>query len=237
MRLMIAGYVEGYDKLILEGQRDVVRRAYSRVEGKLPGSLVLEDEGAIIMQIATSGANVDVGAVMTSMGSIINSMFGKVMDYLETSNEDYLREVLELDDQVDKLYFLALRTVKKSSFMNPRGAIDDTIVVKNMEHIADSLDRLSNSLMGTRISNECRSSMASRLKQLWEYAATSINAYREGNVENALKVILNRENMLRLFGNIECGDLRGLMHEGQLIVALSTDICEAAFSKHVRRLR
>lgn len=243
-RVIIASYIEGYDNVEVIGQKDVIRRAFSSVEKKLPGSLMLEGDGSVLIKVATSETNVDLNEVINSMANILNSMFSKFIDYLELNKEDLLREVLELDDQMDKLYFLALRTIKKLSFRDPKRAIDDTIVVKNLEHAADALDRLSNAFMRVQ-ATQCRREIGEKLKDVWTYIMRAVYSYLDNNINNALKVLLDRErmlnNMLELANMGGCtGGLSGLLtasiHEGQLIVALAADIAEAAFSRHVRSI-
>ncbi|ADN50876.1 phosphate signaling complex PhoU family protein [Vulcanisaeta distributa] len=241
-RVIIASYIEGYDNVEVIGQKDIIRRAFSSVEKKLPGSLMLEGDGSVLIKVATSETNVDLNEVINSMANILNSMFSKFIDYLESNKEDLLKEVLELDDQMDKLYFLALRTIKKLSFRDPKRAIDDTIVVKNLEHAADALDRLSNAFMRVQ-ATQCRREIGEKLKDVWTYIMRAVYSYLDNNINNALKVLLDRErmlnNMLEL-ANMGCTGLSGLLtasiHEGQLIVALAADIAEAAFSRHVRSI-
>ncbi|KUO79959.1 MAG: AbrB family transcriptional regulator [Vulcanisaeta sp. JCHS_4] len=241
-RIIIASYIEGYDNVEIIGHKDTIRKAFSSVEHKLPGSLMLEGDGNVLIKVATSEANVDLNEVISSMANILNSMFGKFIDYLNSNKVDLLKDVLELDDQIDKLYFLALRTIKKLSFKDPKRAIDDTIVVKNLEHAADALDRLSNAFMRTQPA-QCRREISEKLKDVWSYVMKAVYAYLDNNINNALKVLLDRERMLNSMlelANMGCMGLSGLLtasiHEGQLIVALAADIAEAAFSRHVRSI-
>lgn len=241
-RIIIASYIEGYDNVEIIGHKDTIRKAFSSVEHKLPGSLMLEGDGNVLIKVATSEVNVDLNEVISSMANILNSMFGKFIDYLNSNKVDLLKDVLELDDQMDKLYFLALRTIKKLSFKDPKRAIDDTIVVKNLEHAADALDRLSNAFMRTQ-PTQCRREISEKLKDVWSYVMKAVYAYLDNNINNALKVLLDRERMLNSMlelANMGCMGLSGLLtasiHEGQLIVALAADIAEAAFSRHVRSI-
>ncbi|WP_069806718.1 phosphate signaling complex PhoU family protein [Vulcanisaeta thermophila] len=242
MRMIIASYIEGYDNVELLGQKDTIRRAYSKVESKLPGSLMLESDGSVLIKVATSEANVDLNEVINSMANILNSMFTKFLEYLETNRESLLKEILDLDEQMDKLYFLALRTIKKLSFRDPKRAIDDTIVVKNLEHAADALDRLSNAYMRIQIT-KCRPEISNKLRAVWNYIMRSVYSYLDNNVSNALKILVDREHMLNsilelaTMGCAESSDLlAATIHESQLIVALAADIAEAAFSRHVRNV-
>ncbi|GGP21830.1 phosphate uptake regulator PhoU [Thermocladium modestius] len=240
-RIIIASYIEGLDSMALKGRRETIRRAYQRIEPKLPGSLILEEESETIIKIATSEVNVNLNEILSSMSSMLNSMFERLVAYLENNGDKNITELLEMDDQVDKLYFLALRAIKKLSFKDPKEAIDDTLVVKNMEHIADALDRTANFIKKSNFAQACLSSLAGRIKEVWSYSLKAVNAYLSNSKDNALRIITNREAMLdNIFSIIKEGhcerDIAGVIHESQLIIALSVDIAESTFSKYVRQV-
>ncbi len=242
IRVIIAGYIEGYDNIELIGDKDSIRKAYYHVEDKLPGSIMLERDGAALLKVAVSETNVNLYNVLSSMASLVNTMFLKLLNYLETDNESFLKEVLELDEQVDKLYFLALRTIKKASFKDSKTAIDDAIIIKNLEHAADALDRLSNAYLRAPL-KKCRREVADKLRAVRNYFMNAIKSYLTSSIELALRVILEREKMLNSImelmsvGCMEQAELlAATIHEGQLIVALANDIAEATFSKHVRSI-
>ncbi len=239
MRIIIAGYIEGFDDIMVKGPRESIRRAYQIIESKLPGSLILEGEEGIMVKVATSETNIDLKMVINSTSTILNAMFDKISTYLESSDSSLLDEAVSMDDQVDKLYFLALRTIKKLSFRDPKESIDDTIIVKNMEHVADALDRTAGTLKRMqKIEPECIKELNNRIKDVWSYTLRAINSYQSGSKEQALKVIMSREELLnRMFNLVRkpCGEeMAGIMHELQLIIALSVDIAEATFSNYVR---
>lgn len=239
MRIIIAGYIEGFDDIMVKGPRESIRRAYQIIESKLPGSLILEGEEGIIVKVATSETNIDLKMVINSTSTILNAMFDKISTYLESNDSSLLDETVSMDDQVDKLYFLALRTIKKLSFRDPKESIDDTIIVKNMEHVADALDRTARTLKRMQnIESECLRELNNRIKDVWSYTLRAINSYQSGSKEQALKVIMSREELLnRMFNLVRkpCGEeMAGIMHELQLIIALSVDIAEATFSNYVR---
>ncbi len=239
MRIIIAGYIEGFDDIMVKGPRESIRRAYQVIESKLPGSLILEGEEGIMVKVATSETNIDLKMVINSTSTILNAMFDKISTYLESGDPSLLDEAVNMDDQVDKLYFLALRTIKKLSFRDPKESIDDTIIVKNMEHVADALDRTARTLKRMqKIEPECLKELNNRIKDVWSYTLRAINSYQSSSKEQALKVIMSREELLnRMFNLVRkpCSEeMAGIMHELQLIIALSVDIAEATFSSYVR---
>ncbi|MGC8570007.1 MAG: PhoU domain-containing protein [Caldivirga sp.] len=239
MRIIIAGYIEGFDDIMVKGPRESIRRAYQAIESKLPGSLILEGDEGIMVKVATSETNIDLKMVINSTSTILNAMFDKISTYLESGDSSLLDEAVGMDDQVDKLYFLALRTIKKLSFRDPKESIDDTIIVKNMEHVADALDRTASTLKRMqKIEPDCVKELNNRIKDVWSYTLRAINSYQSGSKEQALKVIMSREELLsRMFNLVRkpCSEeMAGIMHELQLIIALSVDIAEATFSNYVR---
>ncbi len=78
-RIIIASYIEGLDSMALKGRRETIRRAYQRIEPKLPGSLILEEESETIIKIATSEVNVNLNEILSSMSSMLNSMFERLV--------------------------------------------------------------------------------------------------------------------------------------------------------------
>lgn len=240
MRIIIASYIEGFDDITIKGLRESVRRAYQSIEAKLPGSLILESEDGLIIKVATSETNIDLKTVINSASTILNAMFDKLSTYLSSFDKSALDEVVGMDDQMDKLYFLALRTIKKLSFRDPKESIDNTIIVKNMEHIADALDRMANTLKRIELSGDCARELNARVKEVWSYSLRSINSYQTSSKDQALRVIVGRTEMLNRANELlrkPCGEeMAGLVHELQLIVALSVDIAEATFSSYVRSM-
>ena len=78
MRIIIAGYIEGFDDIMVKGPRESIRRAYQVIESKLPGSLILEGEEGIMVKVATSETNIDLKMVINSTSTILNAMFDKI---------------------------------------------------------------------------------------------------------------------------------------------------------------
>lgn len=241
MRMIIAGYIEGFDDIMVKGSKESIRRAYQLIESKLPGSLILESDDGVMVKVATSETNINLKMVINSVSTILNAMFDKISTYLETNDASLLDEAIAMDDQVDKLYFLALRTIKKLSFRDPKESIDDTIMVKNIEHIADALDRMANTLKRMqKIDPDCIKELGVRIRDVWSYTLRAINSYQSGSKDQALRVIVSREDLLnKMFSLVKkpCSEeMAGVMHELQLIVALAVDIAEATFSNYVRSI-
>ena len=82
-KLIIAGYAEGYDTIELETDKLLARKAFYSVATKLPGSIAMDD-ARITIKISVDELNTSVDEVISSMRSIMLSMFDYFTDYLDT---------------------------------------------------------------------------------------------------------------------------------------------------------
>ncbi|MEL9991624.1 MAG: phosphate uptake regulator PhoU [Thermoproteus sp.] len=231
LRDVIAYYIEGADEIEIES--DEISALVSRIEGKLPGVVALESEGKLKLRIVTK-EDVNVDEVVRSMYTTVSAMFHLFLDFIKDSNEESAQELLRMDDQLDRLYFLSLRIIKKNIYQNPQGFVDYVIVVKNLEHMGDALDRATNYLKQNKVA--CQKELVERFEALQKYAEDAAKAFLEDRHEGALKTILERESIFkRILALSTCEGAAPVMHEAMLITALAADIAEAAYSKHVRR--
>lgn len=231
LRDVIAYYIEGADEIEIES--DEISALVSRIEGKLPGVVTLESEGKLKLRIVTK-EDVNIDEVVRSMYTTVSAMFHLFLDFIKESNEESAQELLHMDDQLDRLYFLSLRIIKKNIYQNPQGFVDYVIVVKNLEHMGDALDRATNYLKQNKVA--CQKELVERFEDLQKYAEDAAKAFLEDRHEGALRTILGRESLFKKVMVLStCEGAAPVIHEAMLITALAADIAEAAYSKHVRR--
>ncbi len=231
LRDVIAYYIEGVDEISIESGN--ISALVGKVEGRLPGVVALEAGGKLKLRIVTK-EDVDIDEVVRSMYTTVMAMFHLFLDFIKGHDEEDARELLRMDDQLDRLYFLSLRIIKKNIYQNPQGFVDYAIVVKNLEHMGDALDRSTNYLKQNKVG--CHEELVSEFENLQRYAEEAARSFLENRHEGALKVILERESLFkRLLALSSCEGVAPIMHEAMLITALAADIAEAAYSKYVRQ--
>ena len=231
LRDVIAYYIEGVDEIEIESAN--ISALVSRIEGKLPGVVALESEGKLKLRIVTK-EDVNVDEVVRSMYTTVSAMFHLFLEFVKEQNEESAKELLRMDDQLDRLYFLSLRIIKKNVYQDPQSFVDYVIVVKNLEHMGDALDRATNYLRQNKIS--CQKEVAAEFEVLQKYAEEAAKSFLEDRHEGALRTILERESIFkRLLALSTCEGVAPVMHEAMLITALAADIAEAAYSKYIRR--
>lgn len=232
LRDVIAYYIEGADEIQVDSGE--ISALVTKIEGKLPGVVALESEGKLRLRIVTK-EDVNIDEVVRSMYTTVSAMFHLFLDFLRGPNGESAQELLRMDDQLDRLYFLSLRTIKKNIYQDPQSFVDYAIVVKNLEHMGDALDRATNYLGQNKV--PCLDTIYEVFQALQRYSEGAARAFLEDRHEAALQTILEREATIKkaLAALSPCEGAASVMHEAMLIAALSADIAEAAYSKYIRR--
>ena len=157
IRELMSRYLAGY-KLVkirlpseVHGYRRVVRRV---IANKMIGVEVLEDgEQRMVLQVLVNVEELPVTAVVQRMGQIASGMISDSLEGLLRGDSDFLKEVIERDDLVDKLYLYLLRQLNASirGFVNVREiglrcieeSIEYAVVGKSIERIADHSQKIA----------------------------------------------------------------------------------------------
>uniref|UniRef100_A0A7J3QDL4 AbrB/MazE/SpoVT family DNA-binding domain-containing protein n=1 Tax=Ignisphaera aggregans TaxID=334771 RepID=A0A7J3QDL4_9CREN len=244
-RLIIAGYIEGYDIIVLDEVRDIARKAFYPIAMRLPGVIAM-DGVTFKIKVSVDEVNTDLNEVVSSMRSALNTMFDLLIDYFNTSDKNRLNEIIHLDDDLDRLHFLGMRTIKRTSFRDPPYSLDYAIVLKSLEHIGDSLDRVSNTLLHIDLntlqsSPECRGVFKDIFAKVSSYVSKSVNAFTTSNVNLAMKVLLGREEISKsILSSIQkCIEVHGVLamvHEAINAIYEAAEIAEVATARAVRAI-
>jgi len=232
-RIAIALYTEGVDEIVLSG----VPAAFllPKLESRLPGIVALESDGKFRVRIITKEV-VDVHEIVRSMATLVDAMFQLMSKYFDSGDRTHLEELLRIDDQLDRLHFLSVRSIKKLVHSDPKLAIDQTLVVKNIEHIGDSLDRIAGALLRGEAGDDCLPRLKRMANMLRDYSLSAINAYLSADQKVALDVLVRRVSTFEeVFRSLsECKNSSVFVHEFALIIGLASDIAESAYSRYAR---
>ena len=241
-KLIIASYIEGKDLIALKGDKNTIRRAFNSVKGKLPGMIFVERGEIPEIKITADERMINIIEVIKTMRGAVQAMLSQMVGYLEDRDPGHLKEILVIDDDIDSLYFIGLRSVKRISAKIPEEAIDLTIVIKALEHMGDALDRSSNYLMKAQISEKCANAYKEMLSLATSYFSESFDAFLSGNYRASLEILNQRptriETILEISRKSACfEELSALIHETLILVASSAEISEASVSRYIRSIQ
>jgi Phosphate uptake regulator len=109
IRDIIAYYIEGVDELEVETRN--ISAVVTKIEGKLPGVVLMEVGGVLKLRIVTK-EDINIDEAVRSMYTTADAMFSLFLQMLK-QGRNLAEEILRLDDQLDRLYFFSLRNCKK----------------------------------------------------------------------------------------------------------------------------
>jgi len=142
--------------------------------------------------------------IVRRIDNVIRSMFEDIKLIKGNLKPSQLREIMEADKNINKLYFLVSRVVKKG-FMDPSimpllemnyDELSSTHwLVMNMEYIGDDLKRLARYISDYDLSDSQKKALSSLLANIEEAYISSMSAYYVNNKQSA-RLCLNKRQML-----------------------------------------
>ncbi|MFN3805186.1 MAG: PhoU domain-containing protein [Pyrobaculum sp.] len=229
IRDVIAYYIEGVDEVEIEtSQVSIV----NKVEGKLPGVVLIEVGGVLKLKIVTR-EDINIDEAVRSMYATVDAMFLLFLQMLARRDRELAGEILRLDDQLDRLYFFSLRTVKKNIIHKAEHYVDYVIAIKNLEHVGDAIDRATNYYLQNDV--ECVQEVSEVYREVYGYLQDAFNAFYHNDASKALEVLIRRGKLERKALADICPQAAAFAHEAASVVGFVADIAEAAYSKAVRQ--
>ncbi|AEA11988.1 phosphate uptake regulator, PhoU [Thermoproteus uzoniensis 768-20] len=127
--------------------KDFVRRRVIDME------ITEESSDKLVVQAMVAATELAIGDVVLKMLKLADNMLLDLVKGLETDNMELLRDVTERDDEVDRLYWLVERQLKRAAMSryimlelkveDPRDLVEYTIIAKSIERIADHICKIS----------------------------------------------------------------------------------------------
>lgn len=183
-------YLLGYDIISIEGRKLISREDRSKLKstiGRLIGLEIMdEDSKRITLQFLLEPKAVDPQRIVRRMGGIIEGMLRDTAEGVSSSDARILSVVGERDDEVDRLYFLLVRTVRTAT-MNPELAeryklapvevLDLRVLASYLESVGDAVAELSKELEGALLTGETSKTFSASLGKLIEMQDLALQSF------------------------------------------------------------
>ncbi len=212
VRKLIAYYIAGYDIIEVKAPEgmslDFKNSIRSAIKRMLFGAeLVDESMEYIRIQILTRSINIPIDKLLTRMSNIALNMHLDAMRALRSKDRDILKEIIERDDDVDRLYFLIVRLLASAIYKpyealelgisDPIEALEYRLVARHLERVADHATIISS--MYLDILNELNHSIVSILSRMCnagkEALTLAMDSLVNMDLEKAEKAIKKRFDM------------------------------------------
>lgn len=260
-RKIISDYLTGYDfvrvvtdkgSLISTSYRNAVRETVHELIGM---EIVGQTAGEITIQCLLDYSKLPISNIVKEMHRISVSMQRDAITALLTGNSDLARNVILRDNEVDRLYMLAVKELKdmirmeevaKTMGMSSRACLGYRVVVKCIERIADHSGRVAKNAIGlgkVDLPVSIRrylSEMSERAYEVCMKAVEALLTVNEDGAEEAIQLIrsvekieerLIHELLEQPFGThkIVCS-INTIMDSLRRIADYGTDIAEIALN-------
>ncbi|MXV60589.1 AbrB/MazE/SpoVT family DNA-binding domain-containing protein [Natronorubrum sp. JWXQ-INN-674] len=155
VRAILTMYVSGFDIIRLEAGRittDQRRAIRNAVQGLVGVEIVEESTEAVVVQDLLDSSELSIVNAVTRMRLIATSMLEDALTALVENDDDMARDVVERDDDVDRL-FLVVSRIFRATLRSPRAAeglgvsredcFDFHSSARQLERVADHAVKIS----------------------------------------------------------------------------------------------
>ena len=261
IRDFIAHYLVGYDvirvKLRNVRYRDLLKNS---IRQKLIGVEIMEESAdEIVAQCLLGHVELPLRRALDRMHVLMLFMLKDAMKALVSNDKDLAVEIVERDDEVDRLYFFAVRQLKAAVYnrmfieemglSNPRDCLGYRLIVKSIERSADHAARIASVIptLPAQSNNKMMEKivkMSSIAQEIHECSVKTLYKYDPNLINESMKKIeevINLEDeiieqLLRL--KIEARTMLGIrliLESVRRIAEYGTDIAEISINLAVKR--
>ena len=261
IRDFIAHYLVGYDvirvKLRNIRHRDLLK---SSIRRKLIGVEIMEESAdEIVAQCLLGHVELPLRRALDRMHVLMLFMLKDAMKALVSNDKDLAVEIVERDDEVDRLYFFVVRQLKAAVYnkmlieemglSNPRDCLGYRLIVKSIERSADHAARIASVIptLPAQSNNKMMEKivkMSSIAQEIHECSVKTLYKYDPNLINESMKKIEQVisledeiiEQLLRL--KIEARTMLGIrliLESVRRIAEYGTDIAEISINLAVKR--
>jgi len=194
-------YLYGYDVIRLWGKKVISREDRARLKATLSRLIGLEimdeDSKHITVQFLLEPSAINPERIVRRMSGILEGMIKDAGEAVGKNDQRLLSLVAERDDEVDRLYFLLVRTIRAAT-IHPEIAeaygliavdvLDYRVLASFLESVGDAISELSKRLQGVRIARPVGKEYAaclSLISEMNELATQSFISRRTGRSPEA----------------------------------------------------
>ena len=200
-REFTSAYINNYSEIILEGKNERKRsELINKIIQEKVGIEIVEqnDTQTVIKDILDLDA-VSFEKITRRLDNVIRSMFEDVISALkmESFKEWTAKEINQADIEVNKLYFLIWKIVRKCQEeprlsiglkVTPKELSDTQWLSLHIEYIGDNLKRLAKLLISTKMNAESRKKILELTSSFEKYYLEAINSYYANDKISARKI-------------------------------------------------
>lgn len=215
IRKVMAAYIAGYDIIRvdlseLEPEFEGKEKLRKIIKSKMAGGEIIEESmNSIVVQILLRPYEYPLNKMLIRMTSMTHNMILDVCKAIDSKNKNILLDVIERDEDVDKLYFMGSRWLASIiddrfssmdyDIKSGREVLEYRIVFRHVERVADHVCKVATILleMVDRIERDAATEVKTVLEKAGNVFVRSVNCIKSNNLLDANKVIHDARNVIR----------------------------------------
>ncbi len=207
IRKIMAAYIAGYDVIKIdlsevEPKFEVRDKLRKIIKNKMAGGEIVDESiNSVTIQVILRPYEYPLNKILIRMTSMVHNMIIDVCKALVSKNKNILLDIVERDDDVDKLYFMGSRwlssiiedklSILDYDIKSSREVLEYRIIFRHVERVADHVCKISTILLD--LIDNIDNSSAMVIKELLEKTGTifvrSVNCIKSNNLLDANRVI------------------------------------------------
>jgi len=264
MRKIVSAYLVGYTIIYLKAQKDrlgfTLRNAVKDfTRKKLVGTEIIADSPSeIVMKVLLSYPDLSVESALRRMCIITSSMHKDAMTALKDLDAELAREVIYMDDEVDRFSLYIIRqlkatvgnphTLKEIGLATARDCLGYRLITKSVERTADHAVQIAENVL------MLKKPLDSELfKQIESMSASAIAIFNETidtlftnnfqhanvNVQKAKQIAMRRTELMDSI--LERTDIEGTSHLSIIVESITrtaeyaSDIAEVVLNLNIEQ--
>lgn len=198
---LTGAYLFGYGVIRIAGRKVISREDRARFKATLSRLIGLEimdeDSKHVTVQFLLEPSAISPERIVKRMSGILDGMIRDTSEALEGSDDKLLSLVAERDDEVDRLYFLLVRTIRTATIhpeiaerysLAPMDVLDYRVLASFLESAGDAIAELAKKLLGARLQKKTAeeyTACLSLIREMNELATQSFLMRRSGRSPEA----------------------------------------------------
>lgn len=144
-RALYTSYIVGYDKIVIEYEGDsipphIMSSIRAMVRMLIGAEIIDQTRNVVIIQNFVDVERYSIDGLVSRMTSTIKSMLEYLITSIKSGLVDHLKEITELEFEMDRVHALAIRYVYALNMQNSSQFLTEyRVLIKTLEDVGDSL--------------------------------------------------------------------------------------------------
>ncbi len=210
-RILVANYLVGNDIIRVTSKKQILTPSHMKtirkIVSKLRGVEIVEQTPShLLLQCVADPVKFTSQSILNRMLSLIISSLDYTKRGLLDANEEYIKEVQYIEEEIDRLYWLAIRQIlavqrnrslaKEVGIESPLHLIGNRTIVKMLELASDFLEDISKDSLELikwreKLKKEIIQEISGLIDKLEDFSSDIIRAYSGLDLKTA-NIVLNQ---------------------------------------------